>query len=77
MKGQEGCPKATKIEKISKILDEDHDGKIKVSDLNKVLIQFHSTRALKDLTDVMKQMVHAVNVGLVCYIVVWSGGVWW
>ena len=37
MKGKEGCPKATKIEKISKILDEDHDGKISVADLNKVL----------------------------------------
>jgi Ca2+-binding EF-hand superfamily protein len=36
MKGKEGCPKATKMEKISKILDEDHDGKISVADLNKV-----------------------------------------
>jgi Ca2+-binding EF-hand superfamily protein len=38
MKGKEGCPKATKMEKISKILDEDHDGKISVADLNKVFI---------------------------------------
>lgn len=37
MKGREGCPKATKMEKIAKILDEDHDGKINVADLNKVL----------------------------------------
>lgn len=37
MKGKEGCPKATKMEKIAKILDEDHDGKISVADLNKVL----------------------------------------
>ena len=36
MQGREGCPKATKMEKISKILDEDHDGKIRVADLNKV-----------------------------------------
>lgn len=40
MKGQEGCPKATKMEKISKILDEDHDGKISVADLNKVQLSF-------------------------------------
>ena len=36
MKGREGCPKATKMEKIAKILDEDHDGRISVADLNKV-----------------------------------------
>ncbi len=36
MKGKEGCPKATKMKKISEILDEDHDGKIRVADLNKV-----------------------------------------
>lgn len=38
MEGKEGCPKATKMEKIAKILDEDHDGKIRVADLNKVLL---------------------------------------
>ena len=37
MKGRDGCPKATKMEKVFKILDEDHDGKISVADLNKVL----------------------------------------
>jgi Ca2+-binding EF-hand superfamily protein len=40
MKGRDGCPKATKMEKIFKILDEDHDGKISVADLNKVFIHY-------------------------------------
>ena len=68
MKGREGCPKATKIEKISKILDEDHDGKIRVADLTKV---FHHCLA-------WYRILHfTLKYGVVWLWLRWLGVVWY
>ena len=68
MKGREGCPKATKIEKISKILDEDHDGKIRVADLTKVFHHCLASYRVLHLT---------LKYGVVWLWLRWLGVVWY